>query len=198
MCTTALVLIVRAVKVSGRVGGAKRGRATAVERHDQGARRSTGQVAVETLRAGYGAASSSTTGAELTYTPHRMIRPIERTIFTKMFARRFDELLLRATIVAERGAAREQFALLARHALRADAAKKRMMLDALFPEVFRVVAVVKVELDRVLVEAVVFRVQFDEKLFAFEAELANFRPRERVYFGEILKHQYAHVSHGQV
>lgn len=72
------------------------------------------------------------------------------------------------------------------------------MFDALLPEVLAIVAVVEVELDRVFVEAVVFRVQFDKELFALEAELANLSPRKRVYLGVVLKHQDSHVRHGQV
>lgn len=72
------------------------------------------------------------------------------------------------------------------------------MLDTFLPKVLAIVAVVEVELDRVLVEAVVLGVQFDEELFPLETQLSYFRPRERVYFREILKHQYAHVRHGQI
>ena len=72
------------------------------------------------------------------------------------------------------------------------------MFDAFFPKILAIVAIVKVELDRVFVEAVVLRVQFDEELFALEAQLAYLGPRERVYLGEILKDQNAHVRHGQV
>jgi len=44
-----------------------------------------------------------------------------------------------------------------------------MMLDALFPEVFAIVSILKIELDGVLVEAIVFRVEFDQKLFPLKA-----------------------------
>ncbi len=43
------------------------------------------------------------------------------------------------------------------------------MLDAFFPKVFAIIPIVKIELDSVLVEAVVLGVQFDQKLFPFEA-----------------------------
>ena len=38
----------------------------------------------------------------------------------------------------------------------ADASEERMMLDALFPEALAVVAILKIKLNSILVEAVVF------------------------------------------
>jgi hypothetical protein len=127
-----------------------------------------------------------------------VIRTIERAIFAEIFARRFDQLLLSATIVAIGRATREQFALLSRHPLRGYAAKERMMLDALLPERLGCVTLLKVELDGVLVEAIVFRVEFDEEFLAFEGEFAYFGPGECVDFGQVLKDEYAHVGHRQV
>lgn len=83
-----------------------------------------------------------------------------------------------------------------RHSLSTNASKKRVILNALLPKVLAIVAIVEVELDRVLVEAVVLGVQFDEELLALEAYLAYFGPRERVDLGEVLKDEYAHVRHG--
>ena len=40
--------------------------------------------------------------------------------------------------------------------------------------------------------------QLDNELLALEAQLANFRPRERVDFGEVLKDDKAGVSNGQL
>ena len=41
------------------------------------------------------------------------------------------------------------------------------------------------------------RMQFDEKLFALEAELSNFGPRKRVNLGLVLKYGDAEVNDGQ-
>jgi hypothetical protein len=62
-----------------------------------------------------------------------------------------------------------------------------MVFYAIFPKVLAVVAMIKVEFDRVLVETEVFRMQFHQELLSLKAQLAYFGPRERVYFGIILK-----------
>ena len=41
-------------------------------------------------------------------------------------------------------------------------------------------------------------VQFDEELFALEAEFADLGPGKGVYLGHALKHQDPQVGHGQV
>ena len=80
----------------------------------------------------------------------------------------------------------------------ADASEERVMLDALLPEALAVVAILEIELDGVLVEAVVFRVQFHEELFASKAQLSYFGPGERVDLGVALEDEYAHVGHRQI
>jgi len=97
-----------------------------------------------------------------------------------------------------RSARSKQFMLLPRHVHDTQAPEERMMLDALLPEALTVVAIVKVKLNSVLVEAVVLRVQLHQKLLTPEAELANLGPAERVDFCEVLKHQNAHVRYRQI
>ncbi|RNA19479.1 hypothetical protein BpHYR1_016524 [Brachionus plicatilis] len=183
--------VCRADKVGGSVSGGR------VAWLQDGASGAAGQVAVQRL----GALGMEVDGARaarvvvVAYVAHRVVGPVERSVLGQVFSRVFYELFLGAAVVAERGAAREQPALLSGHSLGADAAKKSVVFYAFFPEVFAAISVVEVEFDGVFVEAVVFRMKFDQEFFALEAQLADFGPRKCVYFGAVLENQNAHVGH---
>lgn len=95
-----------------------------------------------------------------------------------------------------------------------------MIFHALLPEVFALVPPFEKELDGVLVIALQSRfrrlngslfdlvlpgylkctyvtlwMKLDQKSLPFETDFPNFRPTERVYLGEILKHYDSHMRH---
>ncbi len=79
-----------------------------------------------------------------------------------------------------------------------EAPEERVVLDALLPEGLTVIAILEVELDSVLIEAVALRMQLHQELLATEAELADLCPGEGVDLGVALKDEDAHVGDGQV
>ncbi len=66
--------------------------------------------------------------------------------------------------------------------------EKRVMFDTDLPKALAVVPIVEIEFDGVFVEAIVFRMQFDEKLFPLETYFTNFRPGKSVDFRIVLKY----------
>ena len=79
-----------------------------------------------------------------------------------------------------------------------EAPEERVVLDALLPEGLTVIAILEVELDSVLIEAVALRMQLHQELLATKAELADLCPGEGVDLGVALKDEDAHVGDGQV
>lgn len=45
---------------------------------------------------------------------------------------------------------------------------------------------------------IAFGLQFNQEFLTFETQFADFRPRKRVDFGDVLKDQDAHVSHREI